>query len=448
MISSHTSAIPRLQPNLIDSSKTDSLYETAMPIRQAFSVPYRYDVHFTQNLFQSDNPLLADVVSAEGRGKVLFVVDAGLLSHRSLLEEISAYAQHHAEKIKLSSPPLVVPAGEAAKNDPALVGQLCMLIAATGICRHSYVVAVGGGAVLDLVGYAAAISHRGIRLIRVPTTVLAQNDSGVGVKNGVNAFGKKNFLGTFAPPYAVINDFSFLQSLGDRDWRSGVVEAVKVALIKDGAFFEQIERDAQAIARRNSAAMQRLIHRCAQLHVAHIGGYGDPFEQGSSRPLDFGHWAAHRLEHLTNYRLRHGEAVAIGIALDVLYSQLSGLIRAEETGRILNVLTQLGFVLWVPELSIHLDDPAHPQSLFAGMGEFREHLGGELTIMLLWCIGQGVEVHEVDFDRYREAIALMANYARDQGWEMFATAAEAPESEEAKAEANLTDVVVSRRVGG
>ncbi|MEL6353555.1 MAG: 3-dehydroquinate synthase [Cyanobacteria bacterium J06627_28] len=453
MTFSYTSAISRLQSDLIDDPKTDSPYEAATPIQQTFSVPYRYDVHFTQNLFQTDNPLLADIVGAEGQRKVLFVVDAGLLSHRPLLGEISVYAQHYAEKIKLSSPPLVVPAGEAAKNDPALVGQLCTLIATTGICRHSYVVAVGGGAVLDLVGYAAAISHRGIRLVRVPTTVLAQNDSGVGVKNGVNAFGKKNFLGTFAPPYAVINDFSFLQSLSDRDWRSGVVEAVKVALIKDGAFFEQIEQDAQAIAHRNSAAMQRLIHRCAQLHVAHIGGYGDPFEQGSSRPLDFGHWAAHRLEHLTDYRLRHGEAVAIGIVLDVLYSQLSGLICAEAAGRILNVLTQIGFVLWVPELSIHLDEPAHPQSLFAGLAEFREHLGGELTIMLLWSIGQGVEVHEVDFERYREVIALMANYAHAQGWEVLPTAAEgeaegAPKSEEANAETNLTDVVVPQRVGG
>ena len=397
-----------------ENALEENIAKNLPPIQQEFQVPYRYDVHFTQKLFDRDNPLLAEVLGANGPARVLFVVDAGLLEHRMLLGEITDYAQRHAEQMKLTSPPLVVPAGEAAKNTVGLVDQLCMVIAAAGICRHSYVVAVGGGAVLDLVGYAAAIAHRGIRLIRVPTTVLAQNDSGVGVKNGVNAFGKKNFLGTFAPPYAVINDFSFLDSLGDRDWRSGVVEAVKVALIKNGQFFEQIEQDAKAIAQRDRPAMRRLIYRCAQLHVEHIGGYGDPFEQGSSRPLDFGHWAAHRLEHLTNYRLRHGEAVAIGIALDVVYSQLSGLIQHRDAQRILATLTELGFVLYVPELFSHIDDPTHSQSLFLGISEFREHLGGELTIMLLWGIGQGVEVHEVDFGRYREAIALLTTYARNQ----------------------------------
>lgn len=378
------------------------------PIQQEFHVPYRYGVHFTQDLFRVDNPLLAEVMGAKEVGRVLFVVDAGLIEHRPLLGEIAAYAQQYPDKMVLAAPPLVVPAGEAAKNDPGLLSQLCKAIAAAGICRHSYVVAVGGGAVLDLVGYAAAVSHRGLRLIRVPTTVLAQNDSGVGVKNGINAFGKKNFLGTFAPPYAVINDFSFLTSLSDRDWRSGMVEAVKVALIKDGHFFEQIEQDAQALVRRDRQAMGRLIYRCAQLHVEHIGSYGDPFEQGSSRPLDFGHWAAHRLEHLTNYRLRHGEAVAIGIALDVTYSQLAGLISKADAQRILSTLTQLGFALQVPELFSYLDEPHHPQSLFVGLSEFREHLGGELTIMLLRAIGQGVEVHEVDFGRYREAIAQLS----------------------------------------
>jgi 3-dehydroquinate synthase len=104
-----------------------------------------------------------------------------------------------------------------------------------------------------------------------------------------------------------------LESLPDRDWRSGTAEAVKVALIKDRIFFQSIEESAAALMQRDSHAMERLIYRCAQLHLEHISG-GDPFETGSSRPLDFGHWAAHKLEQLTNYNLRHGEAVAIGIS--------------------------------------------------------------------------------------------------------------------------------------
>ncbi len=190
--------------------------------------------------------------------------------------------------------------GEAAKNDPTLVEKIHQIIERVGLCRHSYVLAIGGGAVIDLAGYAAATAHRGIRLVRIPTTVLAQNDSAVGVKNGINAFGKKNFLGTFAPPVAVLNDFDFLTTLGDRDWRAGIAEAVKVALIKDSEFFEFIRDRANDLAQRDSEAMEQLIYRCCQLHLNHIANYGDPFEMGSSRPLDFGHWAAHKLEQLTN----------------------------------------------------------------------------------------------------------------------------------------------------
>ncbi len=382
------------------------------PIQQEFSVPFRYQVHFTEGLLRLDNPLLAEVISASGEpGKVLIVVDGGLIESGPLLGQIMAYAEQYSTQMTLVAAPLVVPAGEAAKNDFTLVEQLCWAINQHNLCRHSYVLAIGGGAVLDMVGYAAAIAHRGIRLIRVPTTVLAQNDSGVGVKNGINAFEKKNFIGTFAPPFAVLNDFLFLQTLSDRDWRAGIAEAVKVALIKDPQFFAQIEQDAEALANRDMAAMQRLIYRCAQLHVEHIGSYGDPFERGSSRPLDFGHWSAHRLEHLTDYRLRHGEAVAIGMALDTLYSQLSGLLPVEESDRILSTLQTLGFDLYAPELFSYLDQPEHPHSIFRGLREFREHLGGKLTIMLLWAIGQGVEVHEVDLRHYREAISLLTSRA-------------------------------------
>lgn len=381
-------------------------------IRQHFAVSFQYEVHFTEQLFHADNPLLAQVIAADGEAgpkKIMVVVDDGLLPyHPQLLEQISTYGQHHSDQVILAQAPVLVPGGEAAKNDPTLIGQLQQQMDAAGLCRHSYVVGVGGGAVLDMVGYAAATAHRGIRLIRVPTTVLAQNDSGVGVKNSVNAFGKKNFLGTFAPPYAVLNDLTFLRTLDDRDWRAGMAEAVKVALIKDAAYFASLETQATAIAHRDLSAMAAAIYRCAELHLAHIANNGDPFEMGSSRPLDFGHWVAHRLERLSHYALRHGEAVAIGIALDSTYSYLIGLLPKEDWLRICQTFQTLGLALYVPELSSHLDQPEHPNSLFRGLSEFREHLGGELTLMLLQGIGQGLEVHQVDLDVYREAIALLA----------------------------------------
>jgi len=381
-------------------------------IRQRFVVEFQYAVHFTDQLFHLENPLLADLIATDGEAgpkKVLVIVDDGVLAHHPhLRSQIQDYSDRYREFLTLTAAPVTVPGGEAAKNDPGLIEQLQRRMDEVGLCRHSYVIGIGGGAVLDMVGYAAATAHRGIRLIRVPTTVLAQNDSGVGVKNGINAFGKKNFLGSFAPPYAVLNDFSFLTTLDDRDWRAGMAEALKVALIKDADFFAEIEATAAAIADRDMAPMKAAVYQCAALHLAHIAGNGDPFEKGSSRPLDFGHWAAHRLEHLTNYRLRHGEAVAIGIALDSTYSYLAGGLSRAACDRIYRTFQTLGFDLYVPELASHLDDPTHPESLFRGLTEFKEHLGGELTIMLLQGIGTGVEVHQVDLDRYRDAIALLA----------------------------------------
>jgi 3-dehydroquinate synthase len=271
-----------------------------------------------------------------------------------------------------------------------------------GIDRQSFVIAIGGGALLDMVGYASSISHRGIRHIRIPTTVLSQNDSGIGVKNSINAFGKKNYFGCFTPPFAVLNDFEFLKTLDDRDWRGGISEAIKVALIKDETFFRLIVQNASALAQREMLPMQQLIHRCAEMHMQHIAS-GDPFEMGSSSPLDFGHWAAHKLESMTQYQLRHGEAVAIGIGIDCAYSYLSGRINQEELNSILQLIKTLGFSLFIPEMK-------NSELLVAGLNEFREHLGGRLTIMLLERIGKGVEVHEMHADLIKASVSLLEQY--------------------------------------
>lgn len=365
-------------------------------IKQSFSVPFQYQVFFTEKLFHPGNTILADLIKSPQKPKVYFVIDAGVAeAHPDLIKQIRQYVQHYEAHFTLCAEPLLVPGGEQAKNDTDYLQQIVGATHQYGIDRHSYIIAIGGGAVLDMVGFASAVSHRGIRHIRIPTTVLSQNDSGVGVKNGINYFGKKNYLGTFAPPFAVINDFEFLSTLDDRDWRGGISEAIKVALIKDATFFAQLEEQAEALADRTLKPMQNLIYRCAEMHLEHIAG-GDPFEMGSSRPLDFGHWAAHKLEQLTNYEVRHGEAVGIGIALDVTYSYLKGMIKEEALQRVIHLMKVLGFTLYVPELK--------QEEILKGLSEFREHLGGELTIMLLEDIGKGVEVHEMDMALIRKAI--------------------------------------------
>jgi 3-dehydroquinate synthase len=375
-------------------------------IEQTFAVPYTYPVIFSENIFNVGDQTLADLLDNGKGGKAFFVIDSGVSdSHPDLITNVKAYATAHQEKFKLCAEPLVVPGGEASKNDPQYYEKVVEATHLFGIDRHSYIVAIGGGAVLDMVGFAAAVSHRGIRLVRIPTTVLSQNDSAVGVKNGINFFGKKNYLGTFAPPFAVLNDFNFLKTLDDRDWRSGISEAIKVALIKDLDFFGWIEKNATALASREMEPMQELIVRCAQMHLDHIAGK-DPFEMGSSRPLDFGHWAAHKMEHLSKYEIRHGEAVAMGIALDSTYSFLKGMLTETELNRIISVISELGFNLYHEVLS--------GEMLLKGLEEFREHLGGELTIMLLSKLGKGQEVHEMDQSLVLEAVEKLKAFQSDR----------------------------------
>ena len=379
-------------------------------LQQQFQVSFSYPVHFTENLFEPGNLLLRNTLAPVASGtpsRVFFTLDSGVAEqHPHLVQQIEAYCTAHADALQLSGPVLLIPGGEQCKNQPELVQQVLEAVNTYHLDRHAYLAAIGGGAVLDMVGYAASVAHRGVRHVRIPTTVLSQNDSGIGVKNSVNAFGKKNFLGNFAPPFAVLNDFQFLLTLNERDWRAGMSEAVKVSLLKDAPFFRFIEENATALAARDMVAMQHLIHRCAELHLQHIAS-GDAFEQGSSRPLDFGHWSAHKLEQLSHYRLRHGEAVAIGIALDSVYSHLLGLLPAAALADILAVLRALGFALYAPEMSNDLADAQQPDSLLHGLQEFREHLGGQLTIMLLRGVGQGVEVHEIDEQLMAKAVQYL-----------------------------------------
>ncbi|MDB6068273.1 MAG: aroB [Pedosphaera sp.] len=388
-------------------NKASNLHNKPMSaIQRTIQVGFQLRVFFTQSVFAPANPLLKDIlvdVQNDRIRGVLVVIDESLAhAQPELISQIESYFATASEHLKLVCPPLVIEGGERTKNSYFHVSEIHSQIDRFHIDRHSYVIAVGGGALLDMVGLAAATAHRGVRHIRVPSTTLSQADSGVGVKNGINAFGKKNFIGSFTPPFAVVNDSGLLASLSDRDKRAGYVEAVKVALIRDREFFEAIETDAKALAEFEPRTMQRLIHRCAELHLNHIAGSGDPFEFGSSRPLDFGHWAAHKLEQLSEYKIRHGEAVAVGIALDVTYARTMGFLDSTSAERVFRLLERLGFDLYANEL-LHADSD---QSLVIlnGLEEFREHLGGQLAITLLKAIGQGFEVHEMNLPKVVQSI--------------------------------------------
>lgn len=375
-----------------------------------FSVAFTHRLRFTHNVLATDNPTLASSLHDPTQGnpagdaptRVLAWVDQGVLNGwPELADQLATYADAHRSVMTLAGPVRTVPGGEACKNDRAVFETICQAIHDAELCRHSYVVVIGGGAVLDVVGFAAAIAHRGVRLVRIPTTTLAQADAGVGVKNGINAFGKKNYFGTFSPPWAVINDEQWLTSLPDRDWRCGFAEAVKVALVKDRALFDQIAAATDALTPRDLKTAVPIIRHSAQLHLRHITDGGDPFELTQARPLDFGHWAAHKLEQITDYQLRHGEAVAIGIALDATYSAMTGLLAPSDANTITDLLTRLGF-------GLYHDAMQETQTLLAGLDEFRQHLGGTLRVPLLTGIGQSIDVHTIDSAKMLAAIEQLA----------------------------------------
>jgi 3-dehydroquinate synthase len=372
-------------------------------IQRSIQVGWQLRVFFTEDVFVPDNLVLKNALADAAPRKVLVALEDSLSQALPQLErQIENYFSAHVAQLPLVCPPIVIKGGEPSKNSPAIVTEILSQIDRHHIDRHSYLIAIGGGALLDVAGFAAATAHRGVRHVRIPTTTLSQADSGVGVKNAINAFGKKNFIGTFAPPFAVINDFNLLATLKPRDKRAGYVEAVKVACIRDAKFFDEIERDAEKLISFGPAAMKNLIRRCAELHLDHIATSGDPFEMGSARPLDFGHWAAHKLEQLSDFLIPHGEAVATGIALDVIYSRNAGLLAAKSCERILRLLEQLDFKLFSDELL--QKNSGGSFQILTGLEEFREHLGGELTITLLKEIGRGVEVHEMNPPQIVEAI--------------------------------------------
>lgn len=373
---------------------------------QRISVPFEYPVHFVNECFRADNSLLADVFNRLGENKrhrVAVFIDSGLCAKQSqIIPQLREYFHSHPTQLELAGAPELVPGGKSAKSGWGPVRDVMWMMGNLHLDRQSFVLGIGGGSALDMLGFASAIVHRGVRFVRMPTTTLSQADAGIGVKNGMDEHGMKNFVGTFAPPWAVINDFSFLSSLDEDDWIAGIAEAWKVAIIKDKAFFDWLSEHASALRERDLPSMEQAVYKTATLHLDHIAGGGDPFEFGSARPLDFGHWAGHKLETMSEYSLNHGQAVSIGIAVDSCCAFRAGLIDETQLNSIIAGLFSTGLPTWSQLLE--QTDASGTLSILAGLEEFREHLGGRLTVTLPDGIGSRVEVHNIEESWIRWAI--------------------------------------------
>jgi 3-dehydroquinate synthase len=379
---------------------------TATRIDQRIGVEFNFPVVFTDNIFAPENPALPDIVTRlreERPHRLLVMFDSGVVeAFPGICEAALSFIDAHPEKFVLARTPVVVTGGEQVKSGMERVEALCETMLEARLSRHCFVIGAGGAAFLDVVGMAAALVHRGVRLIRIPTTALAQADAGVGVKNGVNFAGVKNGLGTFAPPFGVVNDFSFLRSLPAARWREGIAEAFKVALIKDARFFHWLCDNAAKLAAGDETAQRHLVRRCAELHLEHIASSGDPFEMGRARPLDFGHWSAHKLETMSQFRISHGDAVAAGVLLDSIYAQMQGWLANEDLERLAAGMKAAHLPTNFPEM--HERDAAGKLALFGGLEDFREHLGGELSVTFPNDVGQVRQENSIDLGTMTAAL--------------------------------------------
>jgi len=375
--------------NIFNKSKTIT------HIHATVNVSHQYPIMFENNVFELANPVLYNLLTKllPGRQKIFIYLDSGVdSSNRQLRPQIHTFFEFHKEEFDLVALPKIINGGETAKQH-SQIDRMYHDMLHHQLDRHSCVIAIGGGALIDAVGLACATFRRGVKLIRLPSTVSAQNNTGVSIENGYNWSNIKNLIGTFSPPIAVMNDISLLNSLPERDRLSGFAETIKVAVTKDKSFFKWLEESANLLNNFDKKTCQYAIARCAQLNVEQISCSGNIFENGSYHPIDYGHWSAHKLESLTSFNIRHGEAIAIGMAIDARYAVGIGLLTDDDANRLINLLEQLGFTLWHNALS---QRNQYGQLLIhSGLDEFRQHIGGDLCITLLSGIGKAIDVHEI-----------------------------------------------------
>jgi 3-dehydroquinate synthase len=267
---------------------------------------------------------------------------------------------------------LTFPAGEASKTRDQWA-RLTDALLDEGYGRDSGIVAFGGGVAGDLAGFVAATYMRGLPYVQVPTSLLAMLDASVGGKTGVDTPQGKNLIGAFHPPAAVVADPRALTTLPDRDYRGGMAEAVKHGLIADAEYFGWMEREADALLRRDEAALTRLVRRSVEIKAEVVSG--DEREAGRRAILNAGHTVAHALEHATGYRLPHGEAVALGLVAECALAEALGVAPKGLGGHVGRLLDRLG-------LPVRLPEPIAPDRLVQAMASDKKNRGAQVRFAL------------------------------------------------------------------
>lgn len=296
---------------------------------------------------------------------------------------------------------LALPAGEATKGWPQLTRTVEWLLAER-IERSDLVVAFGGGVIGDLAGFAAAVLRRGVRFVQIPTTLLAQVDSSVGGKTGINSAHGKNLIGAFHQPSLVLADIDLLATLPPRDLLAGYGEVVKYGLLGDARFFDWLERHGPALAAGDTAVRARAVTRSVEMKAAIVAR--DETEEGERALLNLGHTFGHALESTTGYsaRLLHGEGVAIGCVLAFELSQRLGLCSQEVPSRVRAHLRAMGMKVDLADIT---GDLPGPDALMALMAQDKKVRDGQLRFILARGIGEAFVSSDVPADVLRGLLA-------------------------------------------
>ena len=341
-----------------------------------------YEVRIGQGLLQRAGAEIAPLLR---RKRVAIVTDETVAAQHLPAFQAALAAEG------IASTALSLPPGEQTKGWPQFSRTVDWLLAQK-VERRDVVVALGGGVIGDLVGFAAAVLRRGVRFVQVPTTLLAQVDSSVGGKTGINSVHGKNLIGAFHQPVLVLADIDVLDTLPPRDFLAGYGEVVKYGLLGDAAFFDWLEGAAPGMARGDMAARLRAVTRSVEMKAGIVSR--DETEEGERALLNLGHTFCHALEKATGYsdRLLHGEGVAIGCALAFELSQRLGLCSQEAPSRVRAHLKTMGMKT---DLSDIPGDLPGPEALLALMGQDKKVVDGRLRFILARGIGETFVAEDV-----------------------------------------------------
>ncbi|MFM8745467.1 MAG: 3-dehydroquinate synthase [Aestuariivirga sp.] len=355
------------------------------PGRALITVPLgarSYDIHIGEGLLAKAGDIVAPFLK---RPLTAIVTDENVAqAHLASLERALA-----AKGIRSTA--IIMPPGEATKSYQHL-GDLCDRLLVAGIERRDRIIAFGGGVIGDLAGFAAAILRRGVDFIQIPASLLAQVDSSVGGKTGINSPHGKNLIGAFHQPLAVIADISLLNTLPRRELAAGYAEVAKYGLLGDKPFFEWLEGSAEQIMRGNPEARIRAIRTSCEAKARIVAE--DETETGVRALLNLGHTFGHALEAATGYsqRLLHGEAVAIGMVQAFRFSERQQLCAPGLAERVAKHLKGVGLPVHASQIPGQLPPPA---TLLEIMRQDKKAQGGKLTFILVRGIGDAFIARDV-----------------------------------------------------